>query len=64
VQECVDTGVTVSHDADELAQTLWAAIHGLTSVMITCPGFPFVEQNRLIDRMLTTLIEGIRKPEK
>jgi AcrR family transcriptional regulator len=61
VQECIDAGALVSNDADEVAQTLWAAIHGLTSVLITCPGFPFVEQNRLIDRMVETLIEGIRK---
>jgi AcrR family transcriptional regulator len=60
VQECVDAGVLVSNDADELAQTLWAGIHGLTSVLITCHGFPFVEQNRLIDRMVHTLVEGIR----
>jgi len=65
VQECVDAGVLVSHDADELAQTLWAGIHGLTSVLITCTGFPFIEQNRLIDRMVHTLVEGVRlKPGK
>jgi AcrR family transcriptional regulator len=62
VQECVDAGVLVSDDADELAQTLWAGIHGLTSVLITCTGFPFVEQNRLIDRMVQTLVEGVRRP--
>ena len=61
VQECVDAGVTVSDDADELAQTLWAGIHGLTSVLITCHGFPFVEQSRLVDRMIQTLVEGIRR---
>src|SRR5713101_8072393 len=65
VQACVDAGELVSSDADELAQALWAGIHGLTSVLITCTGFPFVEQNRLIDRMVHTLIEGVRlKPEK
>jgi AcrR family transcriptional regulator len=61
VKACVDAGEMVSDDADELAQTLWAAIHGLTSVLITCTGFPFVEQNRLIDRMVHTLIEGVRR---
>ncbi len=60
VRECIDAGVLVSDDADELAQTLWAGIHGLTSVLITCTGFPFVEQNRLIDRMVHTLVEGVR----
>jgi AcrR family transcriptional regulator len=65
VQECVDAGELVSSDADELAQALWAGIHGLTSVLITCTGFPFVEQNRLIDRMVQTLVEGVRrKPDR
>ena len=61
VQECIDTGELVSNDGDELAQTLWAGIHGLTSVLITCSGFPFVEHNRLIDRMVHTLVEGVRR---
>ncbi len=65
VQECVDSGELVSNDADELAQTLWAGIHGLTSVLITCSGFPFVEHSRLVDRMVHTLVEGVRRrPEK
>ena len=61
VQNCVDAGELVSNDADELAQTLWAGVHGLTSVLIIYSGFPFVEQNRLIDRMVHTLIEGVRR---
>jgi AcrR family transcriptional regulator len=64
VQECVDAGELVSNDADELAQTLWAGIHGLTSVLITCAGFPFIEQNRLIDRMVHTLVEGVRRKQE
>lgn len=65
VQECIDAGELVCNDADELAQTLWAGIHGLTSVLITCTAFPFIEQNRLIDRMVQTLVEGVRRrPEK
>jgi AcrR family transcriptional regulator len=64
VQECVDAGELVSDDADELAQTMWAGIHGLTSVLITCTGFPFVEQNRLIDRMVHTLVEGVRRKQE
>ena len=65
VQQCIDAGELVSSDGDELAQALWAGIHGLTSVLITCTAFPFVEQNRLIDRMVHTLVEGVRrKPDK
>ena len=61
VQECIDAGELVSDDADEIAQTVWAGIHGLTSVLITCTGFPFIEHNRLIDRMVHTLVEGVRR---
>ena len=61
VQECIDADELVSKDADEVAQTLWAGVHGLTSVLITCTGFPFVEQNRLVDRMVETLVEGVRR---
>ena len=57
----MDARELVSNDADELAQTLWAGVHGLTSLLITCSGFPFVEQNRLIDRMVQTLVEGVRR---
>jgi AcrR family transcriptional regulator len=64
VQNCIDAGETVSNDADELAQTLWAGIHGMTSLLITCSGFPFVERTRLIDRMVHTLIEGVRRDPK
>ncbi|MCU1232491.1 MAG: transcriptional regulator, TetR family [Candidatus Solibacter sp.] len=61
VQECIDAGVMVSDDVDELSQTLWAGMHGLTSLLITCVGFPFVEPNRLIERMANTLVDGVRK---
>jgi AcrR family transcriptional regulator len=61
VQECIDAGLMVSGDTAELSQTIWAGMHGLTSLLITCVGFPFVEPNRLIERMVDTLIEGLRK---
>ena len=64
VQACVDAGELVSEDTDELAQTMWAGMHGLTSLLITCEGFPFVEQSRLIDRMVETLVEGVRRRVK
>jgi hypothetical protein len=61
VQACVDAGELITDDTDELAQTLWAGMHGLTALLITCQGFPFVEHNRLIDRMVQTLVEGVRR---
>lgn len=46
-------------DPEELAQTLWAAIHGLVSLHIGCQSFPFLERSRLADRLIDILLTGI-----
>jgi AcrR family transcriptional regulator len=61
VQSCIDAGQLNCDDAEEVAQALWAGAHGLVALLITCNAFPFIEQNRLIDRVVHILIEGIRK---
>src|SRR5215472_14825213 len=60
VQRCIDAGQLNCDDAEEVAQALWAGVHGVTILLVTCH-FPFIEQSRLIDRVLTILIEGIRQ---
>jgi hypothetical protein len=61
VQRCIDEGRITSKDPDETAQVLWAGVHGVTSLLIMHSEFPFVEQSRLVERMVQTLIEGVRK---
>jgi AcrR family transcriptional regulator len=46
-------------DPEELAQTLWAAIHGLVSIHLGCRDFPFLERSRLADRLIDILLTGI-----
>jgi AcrR family transcriptional regulator len=47
-------------DVEATAQALWAAIHGLTSLLIARPNFQWVERERLMDTMITTCIQGLR----
>ncbi len=61
VQQCVDAGLSRKQDAEEIAQSLWAVWHGVIMLLITGCGFPFIEQSRLIESVLDTAIEGIRK---
>ena len=42
------------------AQTLWAAVHGLTALLITDPSFPWLRPKVLINSLIETLIEGLR----
>lgn len=60
VRRCVEAGQLNCEDVEEVAQALWAGAHGVTTLLITA-SFPFIEQNRLIDRVVHILIEGIRK---
>ena len=61
VRACVEAGLTRSTDVEELAQSLWASMHGVVMLLIAKPGFPFIEQSRLIESVLDIAIEGIRK---
>ncbi len=61
VRACVEAGLTRSTDVEELAQSLWASLHGVVMLLIGKPGFPFIEHNRLIDSVMGIAIEGIRR---
>jgi hypothetical protein len=58
VEESQTEGFFPGKDPMLLSQTIWAGLHGLVSLIITHPEFPWVEQNRLIESMLKTLIKG------
>lgn len=60
VQRCIEAGQLNCEDVEEVSQALWAGVHGITTLLVTC-SFPFIEHTRLIDRVVTILIEGIRK---
>jgi AcrR family transcriptional regulator len=60
VQRCIDVHQLNCEDTEEVAQALWAGMHGITTLLITCQ-FPFIEHNRLIERLVHILMEGIRK---
>jgi hypothetical protein len=59
---CVEAGVFRRDlDVEATAQALWAAVHGVTSLLIVhCEGFPFVAKKRLIDHTIDTMIRGLR----
>jgi AcrR family transcriptional regulator len=60
LKACVDSGDLSARDLDTTAQALWAAVHGVTSLLITMGGFPFVDRQTLVDHTVDTLIAGLR----
>jgi AcrR family transcriptional regulator len=60
VQACVTAGAIRTGSVETTAQSLWAAAHGLASLLITMKGFPFAPRQALIDHTLESLIAGLQ----
>jgi len=60
VQRAQDAGV-LRHDVDPMiaALTLWSGAHGITSLLIAKPNFPWPDVDMLIDSVLANLVEGL-----
>ena len=59
VSACINQGKLRIKDADMASQVLWAGIHGLTSLLIVHPNFPWKQRQRLIETLVETLVEGL-----
>lgn len=59
ITKCVDSGVFPSVDIRKTSSYWWAAIHGLTSLLIAHKGFPWADTDDLIEEMLGTLVRGL-----
>ena len=60
VRETVEAG-RMSGDASTTAQAIWASGHGVVSLMITKPYFPWAERERLIGVLLDALVAGMQR---
>jgi AcrR family transcriptional regulator len=63
VENCMASGEIKKGDVDLISQTLWAGIHGITSLLIGHEGFPFVNKKTLINSVIDTMLKGLT-PEK
>jgi len=50
-------------DVQALADTLWAVVHGIVSLKLTCPGFPVTPVGPLVDAALRTFFDGLVREE-
>jgi AcrR family transcriptional regulator len=59
VRLCIAAKRFKTNDVDCAAQSLWAAAHGITSLLIQRPGFPWAERNKLINQVLDSSVAGL-----
>jgi AcrR family transcriptional regulator len=59
VRACVEQGRFHQVDVETTSQALWAAVHGVTSLLICHADFPWVDRESLIDATIDIAIRGL-----
>jgi AcrR family transcriptional regulator len=59
VQRAMDSGGIASGDAVLTATGIWTSMHGITSLLISMPDFPWPDPRVLVDHVCTTLLCGL-----
>ena len=59
VTRCVDEGRFLDDDVEATSQALWVAAHGVTSLLIQRPTFPWVAKDALIDRVIDNAVDSL-----
>ncbi len=57
--ECIKAGKMRAMNVELAAQTLWAGIHGVTSLLITHTTFPWAGREKVIHFTVDTLVAGL-----
>jgi AcrR family transcriptional regulator len=60
VEACIRAKKFRETDVEAVTQMMWAGGHGITSLLISMPDFPWAKKDQLIDLMIDTLINGLR----
>ena len=65
LRDCIADGVRAHKlrtvDPEVAARATWAAIHGITSLLITHKGFPWGERKAVIAATIDAMVDGLRR---
>ncbi|GAB6039152.1 TetR/AcrR family transcriptional regulator [Fundidesulfovibrio butyratiphilus] len=54
----------IARDPEEATQCVWAALHGMTTLFITHPHFPWQDQDKLAESLADMLLAGLESPTR
>jgi AcrR family transcriptional regulator len=60
LQDCIEAGISASEDPVRDATAIWAALHGYATLRVLLSGFPWPDEETMLDRIVYGLgsIEG------
>jgi len=59
VKRCIDEKRFRRMDIDAASQSLWAAAHGITSLLIHRPTYPWADRDTLIGQIIDAAVDGL-----
>jgi AcrR family transcriptional regulator len=59
VQRCIDEKRFRRMDVDAASQALWAAAHGITTLLILRPKFPWADRDKLVGQVIDAAVDGL-----
>jgi AcrR family transcriptional regulator len=59
VQRCIDEKRFRRMNADAASQALWAAAHGITSLLILRSRFPWADRDKLVGQVIDAAVDGL-----
>jgi AcrR family transcriptional regulator len=62
MQRCIDARAFRPVDPMLAAAGVWTAVHGVTSLLISMPGFPWPDVEALVDHVTDIQIRGLSQP--
>ena len=55
---CLGNSAAAKRELEVRTQAVWAAAHGITSLLIQRPSFPWASKDRLIDNVIDSAVDG------
>jgi AcrR family transcriptional regulator len=62
IKACIEKKRFRTMNVDTATQAMWAAVHGVTSLLITRPSFPWVPAEELISRVIDSSVDSLLVP--
>ena len=59
VKLCLNGSRAGGREVELSTQALWAATHGITSLLVQIPSFPWISKDRLIDQVIDSAVCGV-----
>lgn len=59
VQRCIDEKRFRRMNVDTASQALWAAVHGVTALLVARPDFPWSEREKVIRQVIDSAVDGL-----